>query len=137
MALTTNVPLERKEDDLFSIPLAATQVVKKGMNICRFTGGNAYLGDDTASHLFAGIAEDEVNSTGFAAEVRVRRNTIVKRKLSGTFAQTDVGSKGYVKDNELVALVAGITNNVEFGIFLGLADGGTTHGWFDINGYCK
>lgn len=98
-------------------PVKDNVKIYKGALVCYDTTGYATIGADTASFVFAGIAEEQADNTivgHTAGGIFVKLRTGVRVTLPGSgFAQTSVGAAAYVADSGAVSLTA--TNYVFVG----------------------
>jgi len=104
-ALSANLDTERKDGEIVSYPILATEVIYKGALVVDLGTGYASAGTDASGNVFLGVAvEKKDNSTGSDADLAVRINkkgTYVFSKTSAV--QTDVGLPMYITDDQTVA----------------------------------
>lgn len=142
----------KRKGDILSHPVYAGETIYRGCMINIGTHGFAKLGSDTASEIFAGMAEEAFTAaqcvTSGAKNVRVRRRGIFKMKLATTAAApTLVGSLVYVDTkqtssvDELVDIAANVTNKILVGLIAkhgtdaqAIAGTNTIDVWVDILG---
>jgi hypothetical protein len=119
-ALAADTAINTKVDrDLLSYPVADNVLIYKGSLITINAAGYAIPAADTASTIFAGIADAHVDNTitGHTAgglSCTVQRDRVALLTATG-LAQTSVGLAVYVLDSGTVALTGGVTNHVLVG----------------------
>lgn len=106
MALTKDRNTARREDDLYSLPVAAGAVIHAGAMVV-IDAGYAKPGAAGTGLIAAGRAEEAVDNTGGQngdKVCRVRRGCFRWRNsASDPITQADVGRTCYVEDDETVA----------------------------------
>jgi len=105
----------------------------RGSNVSIDATGYAILGADTASTIFVGVADAELDQAagGSSGDYTIRviaakSGKVVKRKLSSV-AITDLYVKCYIVDDEEVGLIATTTNDIPVGTIVALAE--TNYCW--------
>ena len=135
-ALAVDTPVSTKiRPDLLSYKVADNVRIFKGSLVTINAAGYAIPAADTASTIFAGIADSDVDNTtvGHTAggkEVLVQRDRIALLTGSG-FTQATVGQLVYVLDSGTVAVTGGVTNHVIVGSVYRLES--ATQVWVDMN----
>jgi hypothetical protein len=118
LAVDTNI-ITQIRPDLLSYAVADNVKIYKGSLVTVNAAGYAIPATDTASTVFAGIADSNVDNTttGHTAggkSVLLQRDRTALLLGSG-FAQSSVGLGVYVLDSGTVALTGGVTNHVLVG----------------------
>lgn len=125
----------RNVGNSLSHPVAATTVIYGGSLVMRNAAGNAIPGADTASCQFAGVAKDQAdNNPGAAGDTYAQCWTQGEFKFvnGDTWTIADVGTVGYISDDQTVAKVGTTTNDVAIGPCIDVDSDGV---WFRIDGY--
>lgn len=118
-ALTADKNTPSKEGGrLQSVPLLANAIVFKGGFVSLVVAsGFAQAAGDDAGTIFVGVAEDNVDNTGGAngdKSVQVDMGS-VRRVVSVGLAQADLLKDAYLLDDQSVALIGGVSNNIVMG----------------------
>lgn len=119
-ALAVDTPITTKiRPDLLSYAMADNVLIYKGSLVTVNAGGYAIPAADTASTVFAGIADSHVDNTvtGHTAggkSVKIQRDRVALLLGSG-FAQSSVGLAVYVLDSGTVGLTGAVTNHILVG----------------------
>lgn len=117
-ALSDNYEGKRQEGEMIEYPVKASVTIYKGAIVAIDTStGYVCPGTDATSRIFAGIAVEKAdNSSGSNGDetVRVYRKGVFQLACSSA-AQTWVGKKVYIVDDNTVALAATTTNDVLVG----------------------
>jgi len=130
-ALTQDRDTQQREGIDFEYPVAANAKIYAGSIVNRNSSGYAKPGSDTASEVFLGIAQEQVDNAGGAngaKSVVVRRKGVFELAASG-MAITDIGAAVYVSDDQTVAKTT--TNSVACGKIAGFRS--ATSVWVDID----
>jgi len=130
MAFSDNSVIEYKTDFMYqdvAVKAGAIHFYRGSMVMIDATG-YAILGADTASCIFAGIATEELNQAAGGSNgdnnlrvIAAKSGKVVKMKYTGV-AITDLYTKCYIVDDEVVADAATTTNDVAVGTVIGLAE---------------
>lgn len=119
---------------------ASAKIYGKSL-VMRNAAGNAIPGADTASCKFAGVSMAQADNSatapggaGAAGAVYVRVTKIGEHKFATADAWTvaDIGTVGYISDDQTVAKVGVTTNDVAVGVCVDVDSDGV---WFRIDGY--
>lgn len=109
---------KRKDGSIIAYPMAAVKI-PKGALVNINAAGYATNASDTAGDTFAGVAyETADNSSGNPCDLSIRvepTGTFVFADGGANGAQTDVGTKFYIVDNQTVT-DASTTNSIVAGI---------------------
>jgi len=104
-ALSANLDTERKDGEMISYPVLATETIYKGALVVDLDTGYASAGTDASGNISLGVAvEKSDNASGSDADKAVRvykKGTFVFSKT--TAVQTDVGVPMYITDDQTVA----------------------------------
>ncbi|MCB1219274.1 MAG: hypothetical protein H7A35_05490 [Planctomycetales bacterium] len=95
----------------------STQIFKGGI-VCADSTGHAVPGSDTAGQTFIGVAiEDADNSSGSDGDVNVRvmARGVFSFAKGGSITQADLGQPLYIVDDQTVAVVSTVTNDIQAG----------------------
>lgn len=117
-ALTENRYTKHRDGIITAHPVKASAHIYKGSLVCADGTGYAVPGDDGAGLTVLGVAIEECdNSSGGdgAMSVRVQASGVFSFAKSGAITQADLGGVLYVKDDQSVALAAGVSNNIVCG----------------------
>jgi hypothetical protein len=127
MAVTAGRDAKRSQGDVITVPVEAGESIYSGTLVNVDTDGYAMPGADTLNHLFVGIAADTVTNSGAdgAVDVAVYTEGTFELSFSGTATQAVLGDPAYVFDNNTVALIASITNDVLVGKIVEFIDAST------------
>ena len=114
-ALAADSNRQRKSPGSVDWPVVASDIIYLGAMCMRDTSGNLLPAADTASCVFAGIAQEHAdNATGAAGAVRCKVDAEELFLAAGTgFAAGDEGKAVYATDDNTVTLTA---NSVRVGI---------------------
>jgi len=117
--------------------VAGALQIYRGALINSDTSGNAKLASDAASELFAGVAMEEVTqaATASAADNQVQliskgSGRVVRLQLTGV-TKASIGLKCYANGDDIVALAATTTNDVEVGTIVDI-DSVANYCWVQI-----
>ena len=103
------------------VPLIASETVYKG-DMVTMISGYAEQAVDTGSHLFVGIATEQVtDATGVSGSTFVKvvaPPSIIRVKSHTDISATSVGAIAHVKDEKTVQLAAGSNNDVIVGLIV-------------------
>jgi len=119
-ALAADTPVTTKiRPDLLSYAMADNVVIYKGSLVTVNASGYAIAAADTASTVFAGIADEHMDNTltGHTAggkSIKLQRDRVALLTGSG-FTQATVGLAVYVLDSATVAVTGGVTNHILVG----------------------
>lgn len=128
--LTADLQTVRKNSgSLLQVQAGIDIVYRGGLVSCLRTAGFALAGQDTADHIFQGVAYEKVDNSGGSngdLQLKVYRKGFFKFAGTG-FAQADVGKNVYIIDDQTVGVVPG-------NVFCGrIADfESSTEVWVDI-----
>jgi len=117
-ALTENRYTKHRDGIITAQPVKAAAHIYKGSLVCADGTGYAVSGDDAAGLTLLGVAIEECANTAGgdgAMSVRVQASGVFSFLKSGAITQADLGAVLYVKDDQSVALAAGVSNNVACG----------------------
>ena len=117
-ALTENRYTKHRDGIITAHPVKAASHIYKGSLVCADATGYAAPGDDAAGLCLLGVAIEECNNSDGgdgAMNVRVQAGGVFSFAKSGAITQADLGAVLYVKDDQSVALSAGVTNNIACG----------------------
>lgn len=117
-ALTENRYTKHRDGIVTAHPVKAAAHIFKGSLVCADSTGYAVPGDDAAGLAVLGVAIEECdNAAGGdgAMSVRVQSSGVFSFLKSGAITQADVGTVLYVKDDQSVALAAGVANSIACG----------------------
>jgi len=127
-ALAADSNRQRKSPGSVDWPVVASDIIYLGAMCMRDTSGNLLPAADTASCVFAGIAQEHAdNATGAAGAVRCKVDAEELFLAAGTgFAAGDEGKAVYATDDNTVTLTA---NSVRVGIIRTVVS--STQVWVD------
>jgi len=115
-ALAADRKTPHRNKGSISVPVAADQKIYLGALVCiDSTDGYGYPAADDANHVFAGVAMQSVDSTGYSdgdLSVEVDQE-LVHEFVAAGLAITDWGAALYVSDDQTVA--KSTTNSVLVG----------------------
>ncbi|MFW6189042.1 MAG: hypothetical protein ACOC7T_01295 [Planctomycetota bacterium] len=118
-ALTADRNTEYSLGDLLSVPVAAGQTVYGGSIVCLNAAGYAVPGADTDGLLVVGVAtaraDNSAGSDGDASVV-VRRRGRFRFESASALDQSALGARVYVADDQTVAAVNDVANDVPAGV---------------------
>lgn len=117
-ALTENRYTKHRDGIITAHPVKAGAHIYKGSLVCADATGYAVAGDDAAGLTVLGVSIEECNNTAggdAAMSVRVQAGGVFSFLKSGAITQADLGAVLYVKDDQSVALAAGVSNNIACG----------------------
>lgn len=124
----------RRKEGLLGTGKAYQSVTIYGGALVMFNAtGYVVPGADTASQIFAGVANKQVdNSSGSSGDLDVEfyREGLFMVTLDTAITRANVGDQVYLVDDQTVDLVANVTNNIYCGVIAEYID--TTHAWIDI-----
>lgn len=109
--------VDRQEGEILSFKQSNVKLVEGALLIINATGF-AVNAADTASTIFAGVADETVDNSGGSAgdkQIKVRRNGVFTVKFGGTATQATVGKIVCAVDNQTVDLASVTTNDVIVG----------------------
>ncbi len=112
-------------------PVAASTSLLEGEEVMLNSSGLAISGADTASCTYAGVAMQSVdNSSGAAGDLSINVYFGPHQVLSAeTETQAKVQTLAYISDNQTIADVGTVSNNVLVGLRTEFVDSGTC--WVD------
>lgn len=128
--VTSNLDTTERAGQVVNLPIAASVHIYAGtlLAIVTSSGFVTFAGDD-AGKVVVGRAEQEVDNSldgaGGALSVPVKRGTFLfqnSSRSSGAYALTadNVGQLCYVENEQTVQVIAGSTNKIVAGVFLGI-----------------
>lgn len=118
-ALTADRDPRRKERKLGAGKAGASQLLYGGAALMFNSSGYVIEGADTASCVFAGICNNQVdNSSGSNGDKDVEfwRDGLFLFNMDTAISQSDVGSKAYLVDDQTADVVANVSNNIFCGV---------------------
>jgi hypothetical protein len=118
-ALTADRNTEYSLGDLLSVPVAAGATLYAGSLVALDADGYAVPAADTAGLTLAGVAVARVdNSAGAdgALNVILRRRGRYRLASASALTQASIGASVYAADDQTVALVADVTNDIAAGV---------------------
>jgi hypothetical protein len=117
-ALTDNRYTKHRDGIVVAHGLKAGAHIFKGALVALDSTGYAVPASDTAGLVVMGIALEEAdNSAGSDGDVivRVQARGVFSLALGGTLDRTSIGRSVYVADDQTVAAVADVTNDIPAG----------------------
>lgn len=134
-ALATDFDPKYSRGDFVAAKAKASTVIYAGSLVMRATGtGYCEPGADTASMVFAGVADDHVASAAGNTQFTLRRTGVYQFGFSGTASEASCGLAVYLVDDQTVALAATTSNDVACGRIVEFIDASTVR--IAIDGYC-
>ncbi len=134
MALSADKKTTWKQGLEIPLEVGAAETLYAGAIGCVNAAGYIVAGADTAGLLFQGISRQYVdNSLGANGDetVLMLRHGLVLFTFSSALTVADNGEHAYIADDETLALVAGVANNIFIGHIVDCVD--ATHAWVDID----
>ncbi len=133
-AATQDRDTKKRHGDFLALPVEASTTIYAGTLLCINSNGNAVGGSAAAGLLCVGRAEEQVINMGAAAAQYIRgaRGIFLWNNSSSSdqIAETNIGQKCYVVDNQTVALTDGAGTRSVAGVIYDL-DAATGMVWVD------
>jgi len=133
-ALSADRNTKFAEPTVESYPVAASTKIYKGSLVMINSSGYAIPGADTASCVFVGVAQEQIdNSSGSNGDKRVtvKRVGCFEFAYGGTAAITDVGTAVYLVDDQTVNAAGSTSNDIKCGV-ISQVDATNNLVWVDI-----
>ena len=131
--LAADKKTEYKEGVDIPVPVDGGSKIFAGANVCVNALGFLVPGADTAALIYMGVSRSSIdNSLGSDGDQSavVRRRGLVKMEFATGITQGNVGDNVFLVDDQLVDLVANVTNAIFCGVIAQYID--TTHAMVDI-----
>lgn len=126
-AATEANDIPTRDGKLNGMPVGAAKTIYAG-TLVMLAAGYAEAGADTASRVFAGVAQETVDNADGAAgdeDVELAKVGEFKFASASALAAGDEGKEVFISDDQTVALAADVTNNVSVGHITEIVDANT------------
>ncbi|MCB1216433.1 hypothetical protein KDL44_03520 [bacterium] len=117
-ALTQSRYTRHREGTVTAHAVKGAVRIHKGGLVCADATGYAVPGSDSLGQTFIGVAiEDADNTDGAdgALSVRVMARGVFSFARGGSITQADLGQPLYIVDDQTVAVVSTVTNDIQAG----------------------
>lgn len=124
-ATTADREVNYQDGEVISYLVGTNENIPKGVAVTLISGtGYAVNGTDGNSNTvhFLGVSAEGVDNTAGAAgakDINVRQKGVFDFVVAATAAQTWIGSRAYLTDNQTVAIAAN-TSSVAVGVIVGI-----------------
>lgn len=124
-ATTTDRQVNYQDGEIISYLVGTNEKIPKGVLVTCVPGTSyAVNGTDgnTNTVIFLGVSDEECDNTGGAAgakSIKVRQKGVYDMVIAATAAQTMIGSRAYLTDNQTIAIAAN-TSQTAVGVIVGV-----------------
>lgn len=126
--LSASKNVKRQDGEIISYDVAESTKIYQGALVCDSGSGYAVPGADASGYTFLGVAYETIdNSSGSSGDKEIRilkTGTYEYAKLAaaGAAAQTDIGVRVYIEDDQTIAFTAQSANSIACGYVVGKVD---------------